>query len=73
MVKGESINHIMKPLTVARHEFIESLINLINECQLPSFVIETILKDVYTDVRVVAQKQLEKDMKKFHASQENAK
>lgn len=64
---------IMKPLTVARHEFVEALISLINGCQLPPFVIEAVLKDVYTDVRIVAQKQLENDMKKYCASQENAK
>lgn len=67
------MNQIMKPLTVARHEFVETLTNLINECQLPPFVIEAVLKDVYTDVRIVAQKQLENDMKKYRASQENAK
>lgn len=67
------MSQIMKPLTVARHEFVEALTNLINECQLPPFVIEAVLKDVYTDVRIVAQKQLENDMKKYRASQENAK
>lgn len=67
------MSQIMKPLTVARHEFVEALTNLINECQLPPFVIEAVLKDIYTDVRIVAQKQLENDMKKYRASQENAK
>lgn len=67
------MSQIMKPLTVARHEFVEALTSLINGCQLPPFVIEAVLKDVYTDIRIVAQKQLENDMKKYCASQENAK
>ena len=67
------MNQIMKPLTVARHEFVSALTNLVNESQLPPFVIEAVLKDVYTDIRIVAQKQLENDMKKYCASQENAK
>lgn len=63
------MNQIMKPLTVARHEFVSALTNLVNECQLPPFVIEAVLKDVYADIRVIAQRQLESDMKKYHASQ----
>lgn len=66
-------SEILKPLTVARHEFVEALTGLINGCQLPPFVIEAVLKDVYTDVRIVAQKQLENDMKKYHASQSTSK
>lgn len=62
-------NEILKPLTVARHEFVEALTDLINGCQLPPFVIEAVLKDVYTDIRIIAQRQLENDLKKYRASQ----
>lgn len=66
-------NEILKPLTVARHEFVEALTDLINRCQLPPFVIEAVLKDAYTDIRIIAQRQLESDMQKYHASQTTAK
>lgn len=66
-------NQIMKPLTVARHEFVSALTNLVNESQLPPFVIEAVLKDVYTDIRIIAQRQLESDLQKYRASQSTSK
>ena len=67
------MNQIMKPLTVARHEFVSALTNLVNERQLPPFVIEAVLKDVYTDIRIIAQRQLESDLQKYRASQSTSK
>lgn len=59
------INKVMKPMSVARSEFIQSLTNLINESTLPLFVIESILKDMYSDVRSLSQRQLEIDLKNY--------
>lgn len=59
-------NGIMKPITVARSEFIGNLTTLINESGLPPFIIEPILKDMLYDVRVMAQRQLDKDMQTYH-------
>ena len=73
VVKGGKMNQIMKPLTVARHEFVSALTNLVNESQLPPFVIEAVLKDVYTDIRIIAQRQLESDLQKYRASQSTSK
>lgn len=56
---------ILKPMSVARAEFINSLMNLINNSELPLFVTESVLKDVYNEVRVVAQKQYEIDYKAY--------
>ena len=67
------MNQIMKPLTVARHEFVSALTNLVNESRLPPFVIEAVLKDVYTDIRIIAQRQLESDLQKYRASQSTSK
>ena len=58
-------NKVMKPMSVARSEFIQSLTNLINENTLPLFVIESILKDMYSDVRSLSQRQLEIDLKNY--------
>lgn len=56
---------VMKPMSVARSEFIQSLTRLINDSQLPPFVIEAVLKDMYNDVRALSQRQLEMDMKNY--------
>ena len=58
-------NKVMKPMSVARSEFIQSLTNLINESTLPLFVIESIRKDMHSDVRSLSQRQLEIDLKNY--------
>lgn len=57
----DKANEVMKPMSVARADFISSLTDLINNCMLPTFVIEPILKDMYNDIHLLSQKQLEKD------------
>lgn len=61
----EMRNKVMKPMSVARSEFIQSLTKLINESTLPLFVIESILKDMHSDVRSLSQRQLEIDLKNY--------
>ena len=56
-----------KPITVVRHDFINALTALINDSQLPPFILEPILKDFYADIHVIAQQQLENDMKQYMA------
>lgn len=58
-------NEIQKPLSVARAEFISSLTNLINTSSLPLFIIEPILKDMYSDIHILSQKSLEADTKRY--------
>ena len=55
---------IMKPVSVIRYEFIEDLTALINGSNLPAFVVESILKDMYLEAKAVAKKQyeIEKEM-----------
>lgn len=50
---------ITKPISVIRQEFIEKLVDDINNCQLPLFVIEPILQDMLNTVKSTAQKQYE--------------
>lgn len=61
----EKSEQIMKPMSVARAEFINSLTDLINNSMLPPFVIEPILKDMFNDIHMVAQRQYEADNKKY--------
>lgn len=50
---------ITKPMSVVRQEFIESVINDINNCKLPLFVIEYILQDILNSVKSTVQQQSE--------------
>lgn len=65
-------NQIMKPMTVARHEFVNALTDLVNNSQLPAFVLEAVLKDVYMDIKLIAQRQLENDLKRYGDAQKKA-
>lgn len=62
-----------KPLTVAREEFIESLVKLINGANLPMFVVESILRDIAAETKAAAQKQYEIDKKAYETEEEDKK
>jgi hypothetical protein len=55
----------MKPLTVAREEFANALVELCNNAQLPFFVIESILKDVLQEVHAASVKQYEAEKAEY--------
>lgn len=59
--------NIIKPITLIRQEFVEVLVEEINNCQLPMFVIEPILQDLLNQVKTVAQKQYEADKAQYEA------
>lgn len=61
------MNEITKPITVVRQEFIERLVDDINSCNLPMFVIEPILQDMLNMVRSAAQKQYEAEKAQYEA------
>lgn len=69
----ENAEQIMKPMSVARAEFINSLTDLINNSMLPPFIIEPILKDMYNDIHMVAQRQYEADKRKYEEQIKNGK
>lgn len=52
---------INKPTTIVRQEFIDNLKNLINNSELPAFVIEPVLRDFLEEVKMVVKKQYEID------------
>lgn len=66
-------DQIMKPMSVARHEFIKNLTELINTCMLPPFVIEDILKDTYNKICILSKQQLENDTRSYNESIKKAK
>ena len=59
--------NLAKPMSVVRQEFIEQLVDDINNCNLPMFVIEPILQDMLNMVRAAAQKQYEAEKAQYEA------
>lgn len=59
------MNDIVKPMSVARAEFIDGLTKLIRNCGLPPFVIEPILRDASKDISILSKQQLEIETKQY--------
>jgi hypothetical protein len=59
------MENIQKPITVARQEFIEKMVNEINTCGLPLWAIETILEDLLRSVKVESQRQYETEKAQY--------
>ena len=64
-------NEIRKPLSVAKEEFVNALTDMINNSALPRFIIESILKDMYADMKVIARKEYEIDKRRYEDSLKN--
>lgn len=69
-----------KPLVVARNDFVNDVVNLINETELPMFAIGDVLKEVLLQVKEqadaeyeAAKKQYEKELKEESAKKEESK
>ena len=54
-----------KPANLIIEETKENMVKLINESGLPPFLIEPILKDIYNQVTVLKQKELEKSKRNY--------
>ena len=50
---------IEKPITMIRQEFIDTISDVVNNCGLPLFVVEPILRDIYLEVKSLSQRQYE--------------
>ena len=58
--------NITKPVTLLKEDFLKSLVELCNNSGLPFFIVEYILKDVYLEVKMLAQKQYESDLMNYN-------
>lgn len=56
---------VLKPMSVARDDFIRDLTELINTSLLPPFVIEDVLKDTHIKISYIAKAQLERDTTQY--------
>ena len=61
-----------KPITVAREDFIENLVKLINESELPIFIVRNELSRAYEQLAQVEKAQLDQDKKTWEGSQKES-
>ncbi len=59
------MEQITKPITVVRQEFIEKMVDEINTCGLPLFVVEPILKDLLNEISAAAKRQYETEKAQY--------
>ena len=62
-----------KPVNLVLEETKQKLSQNINESGLPAFLVELLLKDIYSQVNFLAQRDLEKSKKEYEASLEKEK
>ena len=60
-----------KPVTIQIDELKKDLVGVVNNSNLPAFMLDFILKDIYTEIHSVCQLQLEKDTKDYNDSLKN--
>lgn len=58
----------IKPITLVYEELVDELTNIINNSKLPAFIIEPILKDLYLEIKAMAQRQLARDKEIYNQS-----
>ena len=57
-----------KPITVIYEDFKQELADLINNCELPFFVIENVLQNYLAEAKFIAKKQYEIDKTRYEKS-----
>lgn len=65
--------NIVKPVSLVRRELIDKLVEVINESQLPMFVVTPILENLLNEVKAVEQKEYETDKAQYEAQLAQAK
>ena len=61
-----------KPLSVSREEFVDGLVNLVNNSNLPMFVVLDVLKGAVEEVKDAAARQYEQDRLAYEKSKEES-
>lgn len=60
-----------KPITVARKEFLDNLVELINTSKLPAFMIVDVFESTLPALRTQAEQQYLADLKKWKEGDTN--
>lgn len=62
---------VKKPITIIADDFLNNIVDLINNSGLPYFIIESILKDCVDKVHMASQQQLKLDKKHYEQELKN--
>lgn len=65
------MKEIPKSLPVAMHEFDTKLKLLINDTKMPFCVIQAVLKDVYMEVKGMADKEIQVEVARYNEAMKN--
>lgn len=60
-----------KPITVARQDFLDGMVELINGSRLPAFVVVDALESVIPALRAQAEQQYQADLAKYKEGDQN--
>ena len=63
---------VTKPLSMVKQEFIEQVVNDINNCALPLFVVEYILQDIINTVKSTVRQQAEMEKAQYEQQLQEA-
>lgn len=62
-----------KPLSIKKSDFTKGLVDLINGCGLPAFVVADIVRDLSTEMQRLAQKELEEQTALYYKALQDEK
>lgn len=62
-----------KPADLIVEETKESIVKIVNKSGLPPFLLEPILKEIYNQVNILKQQELEQSKKQYENSLKNEK
>lgn len=64
---------VQKPLTVARRDYVEDIVNVTNKAELPMFVKVEVLESVLDEMRPLADNELKRDEASYRAALQEEK
>ena len=56
-----------KPITIVRQDYMQQIVSITNECQLPAVFKADVLEAAVRKLREVADKELKRDMESYQA------
>lgn len=61
---------MQKPITIIREELKNNIVKLINDSNLPAFVVGDVIEKILIECRRLEQQQYEQDKKRYEAQDE---
>lgn len=62
-----------KPLSLKKADFCKGLVNLINDCGLPAFIVADVIRDLSEKVNVLAEQELKEQTALYYKALQDEK